>query len=556
MPSSRCTRRSARRRTSARSDGGTPTSSEITSIGSRPAKSPMKSNVPASSAGSRWATASSRIRVLHGGHPARREALADDGAHAGVPRRVHGEERHGPVRVGPEGGRVEAHAEGVGVVVDVAERGQDVGVARVGEEVELLVVEDRRLGAQARVGRVRVLVDGVVVGAVGQRRDGGHRPVARHERGRVGHQRRHGVEGQVAHAGAEQRPGVGHLQHAQDGRPPRRRPARPPGGARFRRPCAPARASRRDRRPAARSCRPPRPAGPMDAEAHGAGGVGHPLGQGQAEVDEMRRRLHAAPQHLGQQVVLAREVGVGGRRRHAGPLGDACAPRCPRRAAPRPPAAAAVTSRSMTSAWRSDRWRRPGCSRELGGRRRGGVEHAHARAGAGPGRAPARPLRSVMGSDYSPDTCPDPVVPGSPGSDDRGGSAEVAQSERRAGPGPRAGVIGLGDIGRRPGVLPRGAPACPRRGVRRPGRGHRAVPGGGPRGGDTVGARRPERRRPRVGVQRRAGPARCSQGPDGVFAGAAPGTTVVIVSTIPTDDGARPARPRDRARGSRWSTAA
>ena len=90
-------------------------------------------------------------------------------------RRVHGEERHGAVGLGAEGGRVEADAVGVGVVVDVAEGGQDVGVAGVGEEVELLVVEDRRLGPQAGVGRVRVLVDGVVVGAVGQRRDGRHR---------------------------------------------------------------------------------------------------------------------------------------------------------------------------------------------------------------------------------------------------------------------------------------------------------------------------------------------------------------------------------------------
>ncbi len=108
--------------------------------------------------------------LLHGGHPARREALPDNGAHARVPRRVHGQERHGPVRVGPEGGRVEAHAVGVGVVVHVAERRQHVGVAGEGEEVQFLVVEDGRLGAQAGVRRVRVLVDAVVVGAVGQRR--------------------------------------------------------------------------------------------------------------------------------------------------------------------------------------------------------------------------------------------------------------------------------------------------------------------------------------------------------------------------------------------------
>ena len=174
IPSSRWTRRSARRRISARSEAGTPTSSEITSIGKRPAKSAMKSKEPASSAGAKWATASAADVVLHGRHPARREALADDGAHAGVPGRVHGEERHGAVGVGPEGGRVEGDAVGVRVVVDVAEGGQDIGVARVGEEVELLVVEDGCLGTQPGVGRVRVLVDAVVVGAVGQRGDRGH----------------------------------------------------------------------------------------------------------------------------------------------------------------------------------------------------------------------------------------------------------------------------------------------------------------------------------------------------------------------------------------------
>ena len=134
----------------------------------------MKSNEPASSAGVEMRHGQRADAVLHGRHPARREALADDGAHAGVPGRVHGEEGHGAVRVGPEGGRVEADAVGVRVAVDVAERGQDVGVARVGEEVELLVVEDGRLGAQPRVGRVGVLVNAVVVGAVGQRGHRGH----------------------------------------------------------------------------------------------------------------------------------------------------------------------------------------------------------------------------------------------------------------------------------------------------------------------------------------------------------------------------------------------
>ena len=67
--------------------------------------------------------------VLHGGHPSRRETLAGDRAHAGVGRRVHGEEGHRPVRVRSEGRGVEADAVGVGVVVDVTEGGEDVGVA-------------------------------------------------------------------------------------------------------------------------------------------------------------------------------------------------------------------------------------------------------------------------------------------------------------------------------------------------------------------------------------------------------------------------------------------
>ncbi len=53
---------------------GTPTSSEITSIGTLPAKSAMKSNVPRSSAGSRcsrviWRTRSSIAPTLVGVNP-------------------------------------------------------------------------------------------------------------------------------------------------------------------------------------------------------------------------------------------------------------------------------------------------------------------------------------------------------------------------------------------------------------------------------------------------------------------------------------------------------
>ena len=205
--------------------------------------------------------------VFHGRHAARREALADDRPHTGVSRRVHGEERHGPVRVGPEGGRVETDPVGVRVVVDVAEGRQHIGVARVGEEVQLLVVEDGGFGAQPGVRRVRVLVDAVVVGAVGQRRHGRHDDARRrrrrcHQCGGLGHQRRHGVEGQVAHAGAQQGTGVGDLQHVEHGHvDPRaqrgRQPARDLG--------AQPRAHTLDVGAVARaapSCRRPRPASP------------------------------------------------------------------------------------------------------------------------------------------------------------------------------------------------------------------------------------------------------------------------------------------------------
>ena len=87
-----------------------PISSEITSIGSLPAKSAMKSNVPCSRAGSRCSTAMARMRssiwaTLDGG-----EALAHQRAHPGVPGRVEGQERHDLVGVGAEGAGVEGDA--------------------------------------------------------------------------------------------------------------------------------------------------------------------------------------------------------------------------------------------------------------------------------------------------------------------------------------------------------------------------------------------------------------------------------------------------------------
>ena len=115
------------------------------------------------------------VEVSHGqgadlrfelGHPARREGLGDERAHAGVAGWVHGQERHRLVGLGPVGGGIESDAEAVGEVGGVAEGGQDVGMARQRPEVELVVAVERGLGAQPRVGRVGVLVDLVVVRAV------------------------------------------------------------------------------------------------------------------------------------------------------------------------------------------------------------------------------------------------------------------------------------------------------------------------------------------------------------------------------------------------------
>ena len=105
--------------------------------------------------------------VLHLGHLGGGESLAHQRAHAGVPGRVEGQERHEPVGVGTEGAGLEGHPLGVGEAVEVAEGGQDVLVAGERLEVELVVPVHRRLGPQAGVDRVGILVDLVGVRAVG-----------------------------------------------------------------------------------------------------------------------------------------------------------------------------------------------------------------------------------------------------------------------------------------------------------------------------------------------------------------------------------------------------
>ena len=112
---------------------------------------------------------------------------------------------------------------------------------------------------------------------------------------------------------------------------------------------------------------------------------------------------------------------------------------------------------------------------------------------------------------------------------------QVPQSENDgAQPAPRVGVIGLGDMGG--GIaasLVRGRRAVTVSDVReeatapfREGAHVAATPA------ELAG---PKRRGPRGRCSTTPRCAACSQGPDGVFAGAAPGTTAVIVSTIATD---------------------
>ena len=108
-----------------------------------------------------------RIRSSIWRHLGRGEALAHQRAHAGVPGRVEGQERHELVGVGPEGAGLEGHPVGVGEPVEIAEGGQHVLVAGQGPEVELVVAVDRRFVPEPGVDRIRVLVDLVVVGAVG-----------------------------------------------------------------------------------------------------------------------------------------------------------------------------------------------------------------------------------------------------------------------------------------------------------------------------------------------------------------------------------------------------
>jgi hypothetical protein len=120
-----------------------------------------------------------RVEVVLGDPPdlrlqlqdaARREAARDQLAQPRLLRRVHRQERHHRVRVRVPGAAVQRDAHRVAVRGIRAQRGVDVGVPRQHPEVVCLVVVQRRLAAQARVDRVRVVLEGVVVGVEVERR--------------------------------------------------------------------------------------------------------------------------------------------------------------------------------------------------------------------------------------------------------------------------------------------------------------------------------------------------------------------------------------------------
>ena len=140
-PSSRCTR--SRPGGGSRPVRGTPTSSEITSMGRRPAKSPTKSTVPPRPPLPGAPRTASDARLMSVTRR-RREALAHDGAQTGVARRVLASNDMTRWHR-TQGDRVEGHPVGIVVVVDVA-KAASTSAWRVGEEVELLVAEDGRLG--------------------------------------------------------------------------------------------------------------------------------------------------------------------------------------------------------------------------------------------------------------------------------------------------------------------------------------------------------------------------------------------------------------------------
>ena len=171
-PSSRWTSRSDRRRSSSRSAGGH--ADQLGDHVHRQLAGEVGDEVeacPASSAGVEVLAGELADARLELGDAARGEAARHQAAHAAVPGRVHGEERHRAVGVRARRGRVERHA------VGRREARRCRGTPSItsawrdsAQKPRSSLRYTRRLVAQAGVGRVRVLVDLVGVRAVDERR--------------------------------------------------------------------------------------------------------------------------------------------------------------------------------------------------------------------------------------------------------------------------------------------------------------------------------------------------------------------------------------------------
>ncbi len=373
--------------------------------------------------------------VLHLGDLGRREALAHQRPHAGVPGRVEGEERHEPVGVRAEGAGLEGHPVGVRESVEIAEGGQHVLVPRQRPEVELVVAVHGRFAPEPGVDRVGVLVDLVVVGAVGDAtpiiavaaRFGVRRrsatPATRRSAAPATNSGM-SIEDMWPMPGGQQRPREGGLQHAA---PPVGSAPGPSAAASRRWICAPIRSRRcftsglvlssatvhASTRPGLSVVKSTM-ARTASTSRSCIGRFGDPSTGGQ--------RLHPPPEHLGQQVVLRAEVGVGGGRGHAGPPGhDADGE--PVVAPSLASSSAASTSCVTTSAWRAVSRRRVASSMRGVVERgravsviiapyRHAARHRHRRPAPAPPTGPAPPpdpsprVAVAHSLDYSLDTCP------------------------------------------------------------------------------------------------------------------------------------------------------
>ncbi len=292
-------------------------------MGSRPAKSATKSKSRRSTAVSRCSTASSRMPPSSSATRRGVKTLETSERIRVWSRRVHGEERHGPVGVGSVGGGIEGDAEPVRQLGGV--RGRRRG---------------RHRGARAPRSRARRCGRAAPRPADGHRSGRGPRasgsrtgcsaaepPVVRRHRtpsrsgpGHVGEGVGDTPVRQVPHPGPQHRTGVGQIEAEQDGgigvgaerrgdpgvqlgaephsQSPHVGPAAEQGGG----------ARRRQFRIVGHE---------QTKILERAGqSIGNALTPGRS--GDGRQRIEPPPQDLGQQVVLGGEVGVGGGRGHAG----------------------------------------------------------------------------------------------------------------------------------------------------------------------------------------------------------------------------------------------